>query len=302
MEQEQIKQFLGKIAIIAEKVNCYLDKWLPRDEEEYSANLNEAMRYSVMAGGKRIRPALTVLVAEGLGFKGEAAYRTGCAYELYHSASLIHDDLPCMDDDDLRRGKPTNHKVFGESTAVLAGDCLMLLPFGWFASLKEYGVSDEKIVKIVSIANDAFTNRGVIGGQMLDLKYENSKIDQKTLEHIHLGKTAALLSASILSGAVLADATSEELKCLKTYSQKIGLLFQIVDDILDIESDSTTLGKNIGRDIALGKSTYPALLGVEGAKEYAKKVCEEAINSIEPLMDRLSDLKLFALYLLNRKN
>ena len=302
MEQVKIDNFLAKLSTIAKNVNNYLDSWLPQKEEEYSANLNEAMRYSVMAGGKRIRPALTVLVAEGLGFKSEANYRAGCAYELYHSASLIHDDLPCMDDDDLRRGKPTNHKVFGEATAVLAGDCLMLMPYEWFAKLADYGVSSDKIAKIIKIANEAFTYRGVIGGQMLDLLYENKKINQKTLESIHLGKTAALLCAPILTGAVLADATNEELECLKTYSKKIGLLFQIIDDILDIESDTATLGKNVGRDSALGKSTYPALLGLDGAKEYAKKTYEEAILALEPFGNRLSDLKALALYLLNRKS
>jgi geranylgeranyl diphosphate synthase type II len=301
-EQESISNFLSKLSEIAEKVNEYLDKWLPQNEEEYSANLNEAMRYSVMAGGKRIRPALTVLTAEAFGFKGEAVYRAGCAYELYHSASLIHDDLPCMDDDDLRRGKPTNHKVFGEATAVLAGDCLMLMPYEWFGKLGEYDVSEDKIVKIMKIANEAFTYRGVIGGQMLDLRYENKKIDQETLERIHMGKTAALLRAPILTGAVLADANSDQLKSLKTYSHKIGLLFQIVDDILDIESDAATLGKNTGRDVALGKSTYPALLGIDGAKEYAKKTYNEAIKAIEPLGDRMNDLKALALYLLNRKS
>ncbi len=302
MEQIKSDIFLSKLSTIAENVNKYLDNWLPQKEEEYSANLNEAMRYSVMAGGKRIRPALTVLVAEGLGYKNEANYRAGCAYELYHSASLIHDDLPCMDDDDLRRGKPTNHKVFGEATAVLAGDCLMLMPYEWFARLSEYGISSEKIAKIIRIANEAFTYRGVIGGQMLDLLYENKKIDQKTLESIHLGKTAALLRAPILTGAILADATDKELDSLKTYSQKIGLLFQIIDDILDIESDTATLGKNVGRDSALGKSTYPALLGLDGAKDYAKKTYQEAIISLEPFGNRLSDLKALAFYLLNRKS
>ena len=302
MEKEIIDNFLSKLSGISEKVNDCLDRWLPQNEEEYSANLNEAMRYSVMAGGKRIRPALTILTAEGLGFKGEAAYRAGCAYELFHTGTLIHDDLPCMDDDDLRRGRPTNHKVYGEATAVLAGDCLMLLSYGWFAKLVEYGVSGDKIAKIISIANESYTDRGVMGGQMLDLRYENQKIDQQTLEHIHMGKTAALLRAPILTGAILADATNEQMKCLKTYSHKIGLLFQIVDDILDIESDAATLGKNTGRDVALGKSTYPALLGLDGAKDYAKKTYDEAIKAIEPLGDRLTDLKALALYLLKRKS
>ena len=156
MEQELINKFLSKLSTIAENVNQYLDNWLPPKEEKYSANLNEAMRYSVMAGGKRIRPALTVLVAEGLGFKDEAAYRAGCAYELFHTGTLIHDDLPCMDNDDLRRGRPTNHKVYGEATAVLAGDTLMLLSYGWFAKLAEYGISGDKIAKIVEIATFSF--------------------------------------------------------------------------------------------------------------------------------------------------
>ena len=302
MNKQSIEQFLGKLSLIAEKVNSYLDKWLPKNESEISANLNEAMRYSVMAGGKRIRPALTVMVAEGLGFCDEAVYKAGCAFELYHTGTLIHDDLPCMDNDDLRRGRPTSHKVYGEAIAVLAGDCLMVKPFGWFAELANYGISGDKIAKIVKIANDAFTEKGVFGGQMLDLLYENKKVDQKTLERIHHEKTAALLKAAILSGAVLGNASNEQYECLNLYSDKIGLLFQIVDDILDIESDAATLGKNTGRDVALGKSTYPALLGLDGAKEYARKTYEEAIQAIKPLGDKLSDLNDFAYYLLTRKS
>lgn len=302
MEQDNINKFLAKLSEIAKKVNQYLEKWLPPNEEKYSANLNEAMRYSALAGGKRIRPALTVLVAESLGFEGEAAYRAGCAYELFHTGTLIHDDLPCMDDDDLRRGKPTSHKVFGEATAVLAGDCLMLLGFGWLGNLTEFGVSSQKVVEILKIANESFTHRGVFGGQMLDLLYENKTVEQNTLELIHLEKTAALLRAPILTGAILGGASAKELDCLKTYSQKIGLLFQIVDDILDVESDSKTLGKNTGRDLALGKSTYPALLGLNGAKDYAKKTFDEAILALAPLENSIPDLKALALYLLTRKS
>ena len=162
-EQENISKFLSKLSDIAEKVNDYLDKWLPQNEEEYSANLNEAMRYSVMAGGKRIRPALAVLTAEAFGFKGEAAYRAGCAYELYHSASLIHDDLPCMDDDDLRRGKPTNHKVFGEAMALLAGDGLLNLAFEVMVSKETVALVGEKRAILASrVLSNACGKDGMI--------------------------------------------------------------------------------------------------------------------------------------------
>lgn len=300
---EENSEFLKKLKEVADKVDGFLDSWLPQADQQISANLNEAVRYSAMAGGKRIRPALCVLVAEGLGYTKEAAYRAGCAYELIHCYSLIHDDLPAMDNDDLRRGKPTNHKIYGEATAILAGDSLLTMAFEWFASLIQYSVPPERVVKIIQIAADMAGHKGMIGGQVLDLTNENKSIDQATLEHIHLGKTAALLAGPILTGAVLAGVDSpSQINSLKEYSKKIGLLFQIVDDILDVEGDSNLLGKNTGRDLALGKSTYPALLGLEQAKTYAKETCFKAIEALGPLGEKLPVLKDLAYYFFNRKS
>lgn len=299
---KRIKTFLSNLSAISEKISQKLEAWMPAVNQRLSANLNEATRYSVMAGGKRIRPALCVMVANGLGYNEEAAYRAGCAYELIHTYSLIHDDLPAMDDDDLRRGKPTNHKVFGEATAILAGDSLLTMAFGWFASLVDYGVSPDKVAKIIKIAADVAGYEGMIGGQMLDLQNENKEIDQDLMERIDAGKTSALICGPVLTGAVLAGASEDELNCLKNYAMKIGLLFQIVDDILDIEGDAAALGKNIGRDAVLGKATYPSLLGLNRAKKYAEEVCDEAVKSLGQLSERIPALEDFARYLLNRKS
>lgn len=299
---KRIKEFLKKLSALSEKIGSKLETWLPSVNEQLSANLNESVKYSVMAGGKRIRPALCVLVAEGLGYNDEAAYRAGCAYELIHTYSLIHDDLPAMDDDDLRRGKPTNHKVFGEATAILAGDSLLTMSFGWFASLVDYGVSADKVAKIIKIAADMAGHEGMIGGQMLDLTNENKHVTQEVMERIDEGKTSALICGPILTGAILAGASEEDLERLRHYASRIGLLFQIVDDILDIEGDVATLGKNTGRDSVLGKSTYPGLLGLDGAKKYAEQTCEDAISALGPLAERIPALEDFAKYLVNRKS
>lgn len=299
---KRIKNFLKDLSALSEKIGEKLENWLPEVNEQLSANLNESVNYSVMAGGKRIRPALCVLVAEGLGYSEEAAYRAGCAYELIHTASLIHDDLPAMDDDDLRRGKPTNHKVFGEATAILAGDSLIVMAFEWFASLMEYGVSPDKVVKIIKIASEKTGHEGMIGGQMLDLTNENVHVTQEVMERIDEGKTSALICGPILTGAILAGASEENQERLKQYASRIGLLFQIVDDILDIEGDVAALGKNTGRDSVLGKSTYPGLLGLDGAKKYAEQTCNDAIKALGPLAEKIPVLEDFAIYLLNRKS
>lgn len=301
-EGKRIKDFLKRLSTLSENISKKLEGWMPNVCEKLSANLNEATKYSVLAGGKRIRPALCVLVANGFGYNEEAVYRAGCAYELIHTYSLIHDDLPAMDDDDLRRGKPTNHKIFGEATAILAGDSLLTMSFAWFASLIDYGVSPDKIVKIIKIATDMAGHEGMIGGQMLDLTNENKELDQDLMERIDTGKTSALICGPIMTGAILAGASDAELERLKGYAFKIGLLFQIVDDILDIEGDVASLGKNTGRDKELGKATYPSLLGLEGAKKYAKQICSEAIDALGPLAEKIPELEDFAKYLLNRKS
>ncbi len=287
---------------ISSRVNGALEQWLPGDQPMICAQLNEAVRYSALAGGKRIRPALCIMVAEGLGIDSPASLRAGCAYELIHAYSLIHDDLPAMDNDDFRRGKPTSHKVFGEATAILAGDSLLTMAFEWLVSLTDFEVSPEKIIKIINLASHAAGYRGMIGGQMLDIKHEKQKIDLVTLETIHRQKTGALIVAPIQTGAILADACPEDFAILSGYGQRIGLLFQVVDDILDVEGDARKLGKTTGRDAELGKSTYPALLGLTEAKEYARQLRDAALTDISRLSRPVRVLELMADYIFYRQS
>ncbi len=287
---------------LAGQVDDALQKWLPQPMPEVSAKLNEAMRYSALAGGKRIRPALCLLVAEAAGLHSEAALRAGCAYELIHTYSLIHDDLPSMDNDDFRRGRPTNHKVYGEATAILAGDGLLTMAFGWLAELAGCGVTAEKIVKIIALAAEAAGHAGMVGGQMLDIAWEKQRAELPVLESIHRQKTGALIRAPILTGAILAGLADSHCKILDLYSGRIGLLFQIVDDILDVVGDAKSLGKTTGRDAVLEKSTYPSLLGLDGARDYAARVHAEAVALVAQLPLTFSCLKEMADIIFFRKN
>lgn len=287
---------------LAGQVDDALQKWLPQPMPEVSAKLNEAMRYSALAGGKRIRPVLCLLVAEAAGLHSEAALRAGCAYELIHTYSLIHDDLPSMDNDDFRRGRPTNHKVYGEATAILAGDGLLTMAFGWLAELAGCGVTAEKIVKIIALAAEAAGHGGMVGGQMLDIAWEKQRAELPVLESIHRQKTGALIRAPILTGAILAGLADSHCKILDLYSGRIGLLFQIVDDILDVVGDAKSLGKTTGRDAVLEKSTYPSLLGLDGARDYAARVHAEAVALVAQLPLTFSCLKEMADIIFFRKN
>ncbi|HNS08861.1 MAG TPA: polyprenyl synthetase family protein [Candidatus Ozemobacteraceae bacterium] len=287
---------------LAGQVDDALQKWLPQPMPEVSAKLNEAMRYSALAGGKRIRPVLCLLVAEAAGLHSEAALRAGCAYELIHTYSLIHDDLPSMDNDDFRRGRPTNHKVYGEATAILAGDGLLTMAFGWLAELAGCGVTAEKIVKIIALAAEAAGHGGMVGGQMLDIAWEKQRAELPVLESIHRQKTGALIRAPILTGAILAGLADSHCKILDLYSGRIGLLFQIVDDILDVVGDAQSLGKTTGRDALLEKSTYPSLLGLDGARDYAARVHAEAVALVAQLPLTFSCLKEMADIIFFRKN
>jgi geranylgeranyl diphosphate synthase type II len=243
-----------------------------------------------------------MMVAEGLKHDSEAALRAGCAFELIHAYSLIHDDLPAMDNDDFRRGKPTNHRVFGEAVAILAGDSLLTLAFAWLASLADYQTNPEKIVRIISLAASAAGHNGMIGGQMLDLRYEKTHIGLETLETIHRQKTGALILAPVQAGAIIAGADAAQMSALSRYAARLGLLFQIVDDILDVTGDAQQLGKQTGRDQALGKSTYPALLGLEEARRYAAKTRDEAIDALAGLDVQIPALAEMAEYIYSRRN
>lgn len=284
----------------AARIDTALETWLPQDQPEISGRLHEAMRYSALAGGKRIRPALCLMVGGQNPDTAKAALRAGCAFELIHTYSLIHDDLPAMDNDDLRRGRPTSHKAFDEATAILAGDGLLTLAFSWFASLADMGVPAEKVVQIISLAADAAGHRGMVGGQMLDMAYEKKRADLKILESIHRQKTGALIVSPVKAGAIIAGAPAHEISILEQYAARIGLLFQIIDDILDVEGDAASLGKNIGRDAILEKSTYPSLLGLQGARDYAVAVHLEAIGLLRSLPGEQPLLAAMADFILNR--
>ena len=266
--------------------------------EKSPATLKDSMLYSVKAGGKRIRPLLVLAVLEDFDKVSEDDLKVACASELIHTYSLIHDDLPCMDDDDFRRGKPTNHKVYGEATAVLAGDALQTRAFGILASLQH--TSPEKIVKLITLLADASGAGGMVGGQILDMEGETALLSLPELEEVHMQKTGALLSFCIEAGAILADASESQLKQLREYARNIGLAFQIKDDILDVTSTTEQLGKTANSDAASDKSTYPSLLGLEGAQQQLEKYHKNAIESLSFLGKENAMLKLFADYIVHR--
>ncbi|MEC1290879.1 polyprenyl synthetase family protein [Bacillus mojavensis] len=248
----------------------------------YTENLNipdslkKSMLYSLEAGGKRLRPLIVLAVLNAYGKSEKDGIPVGCAVEMIHTYSLIHDDLPCMDDDDLRRGKPTNHKVFGEATAVLAGDGLLTESFKLITSHVSDEVSAEKRLRLVNELISAAGTEGMVGGQIADMEAENRQVTLEELESIHERKTAKLLGFGVIAGAILADASEEEIETLRAFSSHIGIGFQIRDDILDVEGSEEKIGKRVGSDTTNEKSTYPSLLSLEGAKKKLDGHIEEA--------------------------
>lgn len=270
-----------------EQVNAALDRLLPAVKAP--AAIYEAMRYSVEAGGKRLRPILTLATAETLGTKSELVMDVACAVEVVHTYSLIHDDLPVMDDSDLRRGKPTCHRVYGEAIAVLAGDALLTLAFELLA---RYGLEKDCADKALQISFElarAAGVEGMIGGQVLDLQAEGSVLNLDQLEQMNCLKTGALLQAAVRSGALTSGASPAQLEALTGYAFCLGLAFQIVDDLLDREGTAVELGKLPGSDQARSKATYPAILGETAARERAEKLYWEAISFL-PALDRPAEL------------
>lgn len=247
-------------------------------------SLHEGMRYAVLDGGKRIRPLLTYASAQLVGAPLEVAAQVGCAVELIHAYSLVHDDLPCMDNDVLRRGKPTVHVAYGEAQAMLVGDSLQPLAFEVLAQLREQ-IRPTSVLEMVSILSDAAGSRGMAGGQAIDLLMVGKSIKQDQLEQMHLLKTGALLSSAVSLGAWCAAQapSSATISNLKQYSKAIGLAFQVVDDILDVSADTATLGKTAGKDEQANKPTYVSLLGLEGAQHYADRLLSEALASLDRL-------------------
>ncbi len=262
----------------------------------------ESMRYSLFAGGKRIRPVLCLACAEALGTDPISYLPLAISLECIHTYSLIHDDLPAMDNDDLRRGKLTNHKKFGEAEAILAGDGLLTFAFDLLANPDFNGeVSSDKRLKIIHLIARAAGSLGMVGGQALDIESEGKEIPFETLRHIHRCKTGALITVSVQIGAVLGNATDEQFAALTTYGQKIGLAFQIVDDLLNVEGTTEQLGKAAGSDAKLDKATYPAFFGLDKTRQLAKAAVDEAICALEDFDDKAAPLRELARYIFYRK-
>ena len=276
-----------------------LERLLPGSDERPSS-IHRAMRHSVFAGGKRIRPILCIEAGRAIaGGVPDGIEDVGAALEMLHTYSLIHDDLPALDNDDLRRGRPTCHKVFGEATAILAGDALQTQAYQVLSQLR---CSAEARVRIIEeIARGTGTINGMIGGQVVDLEAEHKKPDNETLEYIHRSKTAALITASVVSGGIYAGASDEQVEYLRRYGQAIGLAFQIVDDILDVTQTSEQLGKTAGKDIASEKATYPALFGIEKSRQKAASLLHSASQALEQIQGRGNVLRALAQFLIERE-
>ena len=289
-----LKAYLTSRQTLVEKA---LDRFLPKPTAK-PATLHKAMRYSLFAGGKRLRPILCIAAAEACGGEPSKAIPASCAVECIHTYSLIHDDLPCMDNDDFRRGKPTSHKVFGEGVAVLAGDALLTIAFEILAHA-ESSTRYRMPALIHELAN-ASGSLWLIGGQVADLEGEGKKIDGAQLKFIHQSKTAALLTASIRLGAMSANASEQKLASLTTFGKSLGLAFQVIDDILDVTQTSEKLGKSAGKDVAAQKATYPAVFGLEKSRKEASRLTNAALAALEPFGAKAAMLRSIAEYLLQR--
>ena len=289
-----LDKYLSERSALVDKA---LGRFLPKATVK-PATLHKAMRYSLFAGGKRLRPILALAAAETCGGTIEAALPHACAVECIHTYSLIHDDLPCMDDDDLRRGRPTNHKVFGEGIAVLAGDALLTIAFEILSHAKT--ASRYSMTALIRELATASGHRWLIAGQVLDLEGEGQAVSAKDLKFIHQSKTAALLTASIRLGAMSANAPATKLQALTDFGQALGLAFQVIDDILDVTQTSEKLGKSAGKDVAAQKATYPAVFGLERSRAEAQRLTQAARDAVKPFGKNSVTLLSLADYLLNR--
>jgi len=263
----------------------------------------EAMEYSLNAGGKRVRPILCLAAAETLGHDLGDALAIPCALEFIHTYSLVHDDLPAMDDDELRRGKATNHMVYGEAGAILAGDSLLTFAFELLSTPEEPpSPSPEERLRVIQIISRAAGPEGMVGGQSLDIISENKEIDFETLQAIHRHKTGALITASVQVGAVLGQADETEFAALTTYGEAIGLAFQIVDDLLNVEGTEEELGKAVGSDAERHKATYPGFFGIEGTRAKAREAVDQALDALRVFDHKAAPLRELAQYILSRSN
>ncbi|GMH41339.1 hypothetical protein BSKO_09249 [Bryopsis sp. KO-2023] len=268
------KEYMVSRAALVDKA---LDQSLPMAKPEL---IHESMRYSLLAGGKRVRPALCLAACELVGGSIEAAMPSACAMEMVHTMSLIHDDLPSMDNDDFRRGQPTNHMKYGEDIAILAGDAMLSYSFEHIAEATK-GVSAERVLRVIGFLGKSVGQVGLVAGQVVDLQCEGKEVDRDTLQYIHLHKTAALLEAAVVCGAIVGGASEDDITRLSKYSRNIGLAFQVVDDILDVTQTTEKLGKTAAKDLSSDKTTYPKLLGLEESRKVADQLINDAIAQLE---------------------
>ena len=287
-EAKIAQEYLARIAKDAE---AKFDEHLPPVKDR-PCRLHEAMRYSMFAGGKRLRPGLAKAAFDMFGGKGDKIWLATSALEMLHTFSLIHDDLPCVDNDDYRRGKLTSHKKFGESTAVMAGDALCIHAFELMGKTGN--------AKAIEVLAHLLGTYGMIGGEMTDIECEGKAVDLEIVDYIHYHKTAALIEASLLVGAMLADASKKDMEIIRSYGRSIGLAFQIVDDILDIVSTTEELGKDAGSDVEKGKATYPSIVGLEKSRERARELYEESVKVLDGLKCDTSILRSIAAYIITR--
>ncbi len=268
-------------------------------EVVYPERIYESMRYSLLGGGKRLRPILCLAACELAGGSPEIALPTACALEMIHTMSLIHDDLPAMDNDDYRRGKLTNHKVYGEDIAILAGDALLAYAFQYIAQ-QTHGIPAERVLEVIARLGHAVAATGLVGGQVVDLESEGKQIPIETLEFIHTHKTGALLEVSVVSGGILAGADLDLVAGLTRYARDIGLAFQIIDDILDVTATTEQLGKTAGKDLEAAKATYPSLWGLEVSRQKAQELIQSAQTALDPYGAQAQPLLALADYITHR--
>jgi geranylgeranyl diphosphate synthase, type II len=285
-------------------VESFLDRHLPA-EDTYPPSIHRAIRYSLFAGGKRLRPVLTLAAAEAVGGRREDALPAAAAMEMVHTYSLVHDDLPAMDDDDLRRGKPTAHVVFGDAVAILAGDALLTHAFEFLATLCVDSASPaqrERRLRAIAILAKAAGMEGMIGGQIIDLESEGKKVDAATVDLLHRKKTGALMEAATHLGALSGGGSEDDIERLARFGRELGLAFQIVDDLLDVEGDAVTLGKSAGKDRKAGKATYLSVHGASEARLRAKELAEQAVELLSPFGSQAEPLRRLAMRVVERKS
>lgn len=282
-------------------VDSFLKKYVSskKKQKDCPKNLAEAMGYALTAGGKRVRPILAIASYEAAGGKSKSILPVASSIELIHTYSLVHDDLPAMDDDDFRRNKPTTHKAFGEAEAILAGDALLTDAFN---IISEADAKPALLLKVINELSFGSGSEGMVGGQSMDILLEGKKADKKQLLYIHTHKTGALIRASIRIGAIMADASTAKLKALTEYGEKIGLAFQVTDDILDVTGTMEEMGKPTGSDDAKGKNTYPSIFGLDESQKRAEKLVNDALKALKGFGEKAEPLEEIAKYILSRRN